>query len=120
MIILEKLLALAAVLLLIICMMAPLKKTAFAEKHPGIKRVVGFHAVYAWLLLAAGLAHGILAGKQPGMVTGKIAWMVLLVLILLTLLRRKMKASAWNLLHRVLSAAVCVMIVAHVIVAVSF
>lgn len=35
MIILEKLLALAAVLLLIICMMAPLKKTAFAGCRSG-------------------------------------------------------------------------------------
>ena len=115
MMILEKLLASAAVLLLIACMLAPLKKTAFAGKHPWVKRVVGCHALYGWLLLVAGLAHGILAGRQPGMATGKIAWMLLLVLLLLALLRNRLKASVWKLIHRGLSAAVCLAVAIHVI-----
>ena len=87
--ILEKILALASVLLLILCMLAPLKRTELAQKHPWIRHVTGFHTAYGIVLLVTGLAHGILAGSGPAMMTGKLAWMLLLILTLLTLVRKK-------------------------------
>lgn len=116
MMILEKLLAALSMVLLVVCMLAPLRKLPFADRHPWVKKALRFHTLYGWLLLAAALAHGILAGKQPGMITGKLAWMALLLLLVLTLLRKRMKTSAWVLLHRVCSVAVCVLVLFHIIV----
>ena len=91
--ILEKILALISVLLLILCMLAPLKRAELAQKHPWIRHVTGFHAVYGVILLATGLAHGILAGSGPAMMTGKLGWMLLLILTLLTPLKKKNKTG---------------------------
>lgn len=71
------------------------------------EKIVGCHTLYGVVLLAAAFVHGILAGNKPGMVTGKLAWMVLLILILLTLFRKKMKTRSWNRIHSGLAAVVC-------------
>lgn len=65
MMILERLLAAVSVLLLIGCMIAPLKKTAFAQRNPWVKKIVGCHTLYGVVLLAAAFVHGILAGNKP-------------------------------------------------------
>ena len=99
--ILEKMLALISVLLLILCMLAPLKRAEPAQKHPWIRHVTGFHAVYGVILLATGLAHGILAGSGPAMMTGKLGWMLLLILTVLTPLKKKQNrlSGAGYILH---------------------
>lgn len=116
--ILEKILALASVLLLILCMLAPLKRTELAQKHPWIRRVTGFHTAYGIVLLVTGLAHGILAGSGPAMMTGKLAWMLLLILTLLTLVRKKTGQTRWRKIHIALAVAACVLTVVHIIQAV--
>lgn len=118
MMILERLLAAVSVLLLIGCMLAPLKKTAFAQRNPWVKKIVGFHTLYGLVLLAAAFVHGILAGNKPGMMTGKLAWMILLILILLTLFRNKMKTRSWNRIHSGLAAVVCFLVVIHIVYAI--
>ena len=75
--ILEKFLALVSVLLLILCTLAPLKRTGLAQKRPWIRHVTGFHTAYGIALLITGLIHGALAGNAPAMMTGKLAWMLL-------------------------------------------
>lgn len=52
------------------------------------------------------------------MVTGKLAWMVLLILILLTLFRKKMKTRSWNRIHSGLAAVVCLLVVIHIVYAI--
>ena len=47
----EKLTALLSLLLLIACMLAPLKRTAWIRRHPGMKQVIGFHTAYGIILL---------------------------------------------------------------------
>lgn len=116
--ILEKILALVSVLLLILCMLAPLKRTELAQKHPWIRHVTGFHTAYGIVLLVTGLAHGILAGSGPAMMTGKLAWMLLLILTLLTLVRKKTGQARWRKVHIVLAVAACVLTVVHIIQAV--
>ena len=113
--ILEKILALISVLLLILCMLAPLKRAELAQKHPWIRHVTGFHAVYGGILLATGLAHGILAGSGPAMMTGKLGWMLLLILTLLTPLKKKTKQVVWRRIHIAPGAAVCVLMVVHIV-----
>jgi len=108
--ILERLLAAVSVLLLIGCMIAPLKKTAFAQRNPWMKKIVGYHTLYGVVLLAAAFVQG--------MVTGKLAWMVLLILILLTLFRKKMKTRSWNRIHSGLAAVVCLLVVIHIVYAI--
>lgn len=117
---LEKILALISVLLLVFCMLAPLKRTELAQKHPWIRHITGFHTVYGILLLVTGLAHGVLAGKGPAMITGKLAWMLLLILTLLTLLKRKTGQSLWRRIHITLAVTVCALTVFHIVQAVIF
>lgn len=118
--ILEKSLAFISVLLLILCALAPLKRTVLAQKHPWIRHVTGFHSVYGIVLLIAGLAHGVLAGSGPAMVTGKLAWMLLLVLTLLTLVKKKVMPAVWRKIHSALGIAVCVLVAVHIVQAAGF
>ena len=113
--ILEKSLAFISVLLLILCALAPLKRTELAKKHPWIPHITGFHTAYGIILLIAGLAHGILAVSGPAMITGKPAWMLLLVLTLLTLMKKKVEQAGWRKIHIALGAAVCMLVAVHVI-----
>ena len=78
------------------------------------------HVLYGWLLLVIGLMHGIMAGKNPGMISGKLVWMVLLVLLLAACLKSRMKKSVWMFLHRSLSVVFAAGIVFHIAYAVIF
>lgn len=48
------------------------------------------------------------------MISGKIAWMVLLILILLSIFLKKRKSLFWKQIHTVLAVIVCVLVVIHV------
>lgn len=91
MFVLGKVLSTAAVLLCILCLAAPLKKTKAGQKIKGLRILLKPHVLYGWLLLLIGLMHGIMAGKNPGMISGKLVWMVLLVLLLAACLKSRMK-----------------------------
>lgn len=116
----EKIPALISAALLIFCILAPLKRTRLAQKHPWIKRLAGFHTSCGVLLLASGLAHGILAGKGPAMTTGKFAWMLLLILTLLTPLRKKTGQVLWRRIHIALAVCACALTAIHIVQAVLF
>lgn len=116
----EKLTALLSLLLLIACMLAPLKRTAWIRRHPGMKQVIGFHTAYGIILLFTGLIHGILAGRGAAMMTGKLAWMLLLVLTLLSPLKKRMKQNTWRYLHLTLAAAGCILVAIHILQALIF
>lgn len=118
--ILEKTLSFVSALLLILCALAPMKRTELAQRHTWIRSVTGFHTAYGIILLITGLAHGILTGSGPGMITGKLAWMLLLVLTLLTLLKKRTKQTVWRRIHIALGAVTCILVVMHIIQAVIF
>ena len=113
--ILEKLMALAAILLLCLCMAASVRRTEFARRHPSILKITGFHTICGILLPAVGLLHGILAGRQPGMASGKLVFLLLMVLLFLNLFRKKMRPALWKRLHRRLAVLVCALTVVHII-----
>lgn len=112
--IVEKLSAFTALLLLAGCMLSKAKRTAFAQKHAWIHRLTSFHTAFAILLLITGLLHGILAGNGTAMITGKIAWMLLLILALLAPLKQKTGKHLWLRIHNLLALSACLFIVIHI------
>lgn len=86
--ILSQLLAYLSLLFFILCILAPLKKSAVAAKYKIIGIALKRHTFYAVLILPLALAHGILAGKAPGMISGKIVWMLILILIITSIAGR--------------------------------
>lgn len=118
MLIVSKILALVSLLLLLLCMAAALKGKPGWQNSPVMKKIRGGHTLYAILLLAAGLIHGIAAGKEPGMITGKIAWMILLVLVILSLATQKRRRGKWKKIHIYLAIAVCLLVAVHVVYAI--
>ena len=113
--IIEKITALISLFMLIGCMLAPLERSSAAQKHPWIRRFVGFHTVYGITLLVTGLVHGILAGHGTAMMTGKLAWMLLLLLTLLSPFKKKMKQNTWRYTHLTLAAASSILVVIHIL-----
>ena len=63
MFVLGKVLSTTAVLLCILCLVAPLKKTKAGQKIKGLRILLKPHVLYGWLLLVIGLMHGIMAGN---------------------------------------------------------
>ncbi|MBC5787013.1 MULTISPECIES: hypothetical protein [Clostridiaceae] len=113
----SKLLSIISVLLLLVCMLAPVKKTAFAQKHPIVKSILKHHSIYGILLLIITLFHGILAGNQPGMISGKIAWMILLLLIIFSIPKNKMNSPIWKKIHVIISILLCLIVIFHIVIA---
>lgn len=114
--ILSKILSSLSILLFLLCMLAPLRKSAAAAKYKVIRTVLKPHTAYAILLLFTALIHGILAGKNAGMISGKIAWMLTLLLVIASFAGCKLKKKTWIQLHRLLSVAVCALIIIHIAV----
>ena len=56
-------LELICLLLLVLCMAAPLTKKPVCQRYPLVRAVLSLHGVYGCLLIALGLWHGILSGK---------------------------------------------------------
>ena len=103
MFVLGKVLSTTAVLLCILCLAAPLKKTKAGQKIKGLRILLKPHVLYGWLLLVIGLMHGIMAGKNPGMINGKLVWMVIACSASCGLPEKPDEKSVWMFLHRSLS-----------------
>lgn len=108
-----------SLILFLLCMMLPLRKTKCGRCR-FFRAMVKPHTIYACLLAVTALAHGILSGKHPAMVSGKIAWMVLLILIITSFLKKKLSETAWLRLHRVLSIGLSICICVHIVYAIVF
>ena len=116
----KHLLSLLCVILLLLCMSTVLRKTDIKEKCPFLKNVYKYHQYYAWLLIIFSLIHGIVAGQTQAMISGKIVWMILLILTLLAYMQKQISYKSWRFTHRVLSIIVCVGIVVHIIIAILY
>lgn len=66
MFVLGKVLSTAAVLLCILCLAAPLKKTKAGQKIKGLRILLKPHVLYGWLLLVIGLMHGLWQVRTRG------------------------------------------------------
>lgn len=110
----EKILSHLCILLLIICCMAPLRKTKTCQKSPFLRKILKHHTIYGILLFIFAFIHGILAGKQPRMITGKLAWLALFFLIILALPKKRMQKKLWMNLHIALSILSCFLVLVHI------
>ena len=115
MILLNKLMILISILLLLLCILMPLKRSAAAKERPFLRSILRPHTIYGVLLLITSLIHGILAGSGPAMISGKIAWLCLLILLVLSFFRGRMQATVWKKLHRRLSILLCALVLIHIV-----
>ena len=74
------------------------------------------HNLLAILFLLLSLAHGIIAiknGATEGMMSGKIAWMFILLMSILIVVR-KINKEKWVTLHRLFAVISTVLIIIHI------
>lgn len=109
------LLALICLLLVILCLL-PLLKNHFTNNRI-ITKVCKHHQLYAFLLVVMALVHGIIAGNNPAMISGKIAWVVLILIIVLAYLIKQNKPK-WKKLHLIFSIIFVILVVVHIIYAI--
>lgn len=74
------------------------------------------HNLLAILFLLLSLAHGIIAiknGATEGMMSGKIAWMFILLMSILIVVR-KINKEKWATLHRLFAVISTILIIIHI------
>lgn len=74
------------------------------------------HNLLAIIFLAISLAHGIMAiknGATEGMMSGKIAWIFILLMSILIVFRRINKEK-WAILHRIMAILATVLVIIHI------
>ena len=74
------------------------------------------HNLLAILFLLLSLAHGIIAiknGATEGMMSGKIAWMFILLMSILIVFR-KINKEKWATLHRLFAVISTILIIIHI------
>ena len=104
-----------SILLLTLCLLYRFRDAGLLRNHPFLRQLLSFHAVYGMLLLISAFIHGILAGKQPGMLTGKLAWICLIVISVHSLYRKYSDIAKWIRLHKVLYRTMYSLILLHII-----
>ena len=108
-------LELICLLLLVLCMAAPLTKKPVCQRYPLVRAVLSLHGVYGCLLISLGLWHGILSGKAPAMITGKLAWLVLVLCILMAAVQKKWFRKSLKTSHFPASILVCTLLAVHIL-----
>ncbi|WP_270839287.1 hypothetical protein [Peptacetobacter hiranonis] len=74
------------------------------------------HSILAIIFLILSLIHGIVAiknGATEGMISGKIAWMFILMMSILIVFR-KINKEKWAILHRLLAVISAVLVIIHI------
>lgn len=77
------------ILLFLLCTLEPVKRLQLNPKFRFLKVITRYHSIYAWLLLILSLIHGLLAEKTSASISGKMVWMILLLLIVFAYFRKK-------------------------------
>ena len=103
----KHLILILCIVLLLLCMLVPLKKEGIFPK------LLSYHKTYAILLAVFSLLHGILAGHNAGMTSGMIAWLIMLVLILSAYLINR-DSMIWNKIHLFLSFILVFAVIYHI------
>ena len=106
---LNHLLAFIATILLVLCMLTPFKK-----KHSRLQWL-NHHVFYAIALIVVALIHGIIAGSHPTMLSGKMAWIALVLLVILAIPHQRFKCHSFRKIHRSLAILTCGLILIHIV-----
>ena len=115
---LDSVFAFASLALLILCMGAAVRSSVLLNRFPFLKTVRKHHVLCAVLCCICAFTHGILAGRAPAAISGKIAAMLLLLLIVLALPLRSSANRYWRRIHRTLSVIVIVLVAVDILHAV--
>src|SRR5699024_10649120 len=94
---------------------AAVRSSVLLNRFPFLKTVRKHHVLCAVLCCICAFTHGILAGRAPAAISGKIAAMLLLLLIVLALPLRSSANRYWRRIHRTLSVIVIVLVSVHIL-----
>lgn len=120
MLILNRILIIISCLSFVLCLLLQFNETRTFQKYPLLTAILKPHAFYGIILLFSSFFHGILSGKTPGMLTGKTAWTVLLVLVLFSAARKHISRIRWMKIHKTLSLLLSLLILLHILSQYSF
>ena len=84
---------------------------------PMNKKISRYHIPLAWSLLDFSIIHGILETKNTAMITGKLAWLSLLVVIIFAYILKRNNLK-WKKYHILLSIIFSILVVIHIIQAI--
>lgn len=107
-------LSLICLILCMFCFLEAFRKKIFFKK-PFFQFLSKYHATFAWILCVLAILHGIEKGMQEATISGKITWMILLVLILSSLLKKQLKLTVYLRIHRILSIIFLISLCIHII-----
>lgn len=79
-------------ILYMFCFLEAFRKKPFFQK-PFFQFLSKYHATFVWILCLLAILYGIEKGMHEAMISGKIAWMILLILILSSLLKKTIKIN---------------------------
>ncbi len=110
--------AAVSIVLTLLCILTPLKKKTAFRSSPFLQKLFSYHSVYGILLIVTAGIHGVLAGKSSAAASGALVWIFLVFLGVLALLGKAIPRTVWKKAHISLSILVCVLMFAHVVLAV--
>lgn len=84
---------------------------------PMNKKISRYHQPLAWILLIFSLIHGLTAAKNSAIITGKLAWLGLLVVIIFAYILKRNNLK-WKKYHISLSIIFSILVVIHIIYAI--
>ena len=102
------------ILLFLLCTLEPVKRLQLNPKFRFLKVITRYYSIYAWLLLILSLIHGLLEEKTSASISGKMVWMILLLLIVFAYFMKKMPPSVWKTIHISFSVMLTIGIIAHI------
>ena len=108
-----------SILLMLLCILAPLVNKIPSGTDSFLKKLVSYHSIYGILLIAAACFHGVLAERSSAAKSGAVVWVFLVLLGISALLGKRMPKAVWKKIHISLSILVCVLVFAHVSLAVT-
>lgn len=106
-VIISHLLAAASIILLVICILP--------RRKPVTRSAMIAHALCGVALAVLALLHGLLANDTPAMLSGKIAWIALMLLLLSAMPKSLRRKAGWMKIHRTLSVCVFLLILVHIL-----
>ena len=107
--------AVISVLCFLVCISAFIRSTYFLQHLPFLNLSRIQHVSLAILCCICAFLHGILATPSPASISGKLAWMLLLLLIVFAFPLQKKKSRLWKKIHRTLSVITFVLISVHIL-----
>ena len=104
---LEQFMIILSILLIILCMLMPLKNEGIFQK------ILNYHKIYAILLFMTSLIHGLLAKFKPGGITGIISLLVLIILFFSAVFINR-DSVKWRKFHLILSIIYTFIVIIHI------